>query len=187
MPLRMTDQFDGVMKGFHWVMAILVIMMVVIGLRMTDLPNSPDKFLVYGWHKTFGMTILGLVVLRVLWRLHSPRPKPLPTHKPLELLLAHTVHIVLYGCLFLMPISGYVMSSAAGYGFKVWGIPIPMLVPPNKALMEQMKEFHEILSNILMAAVALHVLGALKHHFIDKDTTLIRMLPAMFTPRRRRV
>lgn len=185
MPLRTTDQYDGVMKTFHWVTAILMIGMVGVGLYMSDLPNTPQKFEIYSWHKAIGITILGLVVLRVMWRMHSPRPKPLPTHKPIEIFLAHLVHMVLYGCLFLMPISGYLMSSAANFPVKVWGFTLPMLIGPDKALAEQMEEFHEILANVLIGAFVLHVAGSLKHHILDKDNTLARMLPAMFVPRRR--
>lgn len=185
MTLRPMDQFDGIAKFFHWMMAILIIGMVVMGLLLEEIPRGPFKLEVMGWHKAIGMTVLGLVILRLLWRLHSPRPRPLSTHTSIEQWGAHLVQMTLYGAMFLMPISGYVVSSAAGYGFLVWGWQVPMLVPVDKEIGAIAREMHEIISNVLIGAFVLHLAGALKHHFIDRDATLSRMLPAMFIPRKK--
>jgi cytochrome b561 len=172
------DSFNPVAKTFHWVMAALIIGMVAVGLYMSDLPVSPQKFTIYKLHKATGMILLGLVALRLLWRMASPRPRPLPTHSPLEKFLATLVHIVLYGCMFLMPISGYVMSSAMNYPISIFGwFELPRLIAKNPALADFMKDVHETLGNVIIGAFALHVIGALKHHIIDKDATLNRMLP----------
>lgn len=174
--------YDPVARAFHWIMAIMIIGMVAVGLYMSDLPNTPQKFQMYSLHKAIGMTVLGLVVLRILWRFHSRPPGALATHTPLEQWASHIVHFTLYGVMFLMPISGYIMSCAAGFPVVMFGHQIPSLFPVNKVLAEQMKEAHEIMGNIVIGAVALHFAGAMKHYFIDKDNTLGRMLP-MFARR----
>jgi cytochrome b561 len=179
MNLRNTAATWGsVQKSFHWVIALLVIGMICLGLYMTSLKISPTVFRLFALHKSFGIVALTLITLRLLWTLASIRPDALPGHRPWEKFLAHLVHGFLYAAVIFMPLSGWVMSSAKNFHVSVFGwFTLPDLVAPDKALAHRAGEFHETLAWCLIAAIALHVAGALKHHVIDRDSTLRRMLP----------
>src|SRR5205085_10344839 len=129
-------------------------------------------------HKSVGITILGLALIRLMWRGATP-PPPLPdTLRPYERALARFTHAALYFLLFAMPLSGWMMSSARGFPVSWFGFfQLPDLVPKNKALYEALLTTHGTLAVVLAVVVALHVAGALKHHFIHKDDVLRRMLP----------
>lgn len=174
------ESYGGVAKSFHWVVAVLVICMLAMGLLMGGLENGPQKMQVYGLHKSIGVTILVLAALRLLWRLKNIHPAPLPNHKKLEKILASVIHGLLYVSLFLMPLSGWIMSSAKGFSVSVFGLfTLPDLVAPNKGLAEIAVGVHEIVAYTLIVMVGLHFAGAMKHHVIDRDSTLRRMLPQM--------
>jgi cytochrome b561 len=135
-------------------------------------------------HKSFGMTILMLAILRLLWRL-KVRPPALPADMtPLEQFLARATHVAFYVLLFVMPVTGWMMSSAKNYsvswfGYFTW----PNLIGKNEGAFELLRTTHHILSYILFAIAVLHILAALKHHFWNKDGVLLRMLP--FTKEKR--
>lgn len=130
-------------------------------------------------HKSIGLSILLLVVLRIIWIIHSGRP-PLPENVPLwERVFSRIVQYALYLFLILMPLSGWIMSVAANRTPKYFGffnVPFPG-IPTDKGLSKLMFEFHETIAWILIVLIALHVAGALKHHFIDKDDVLKKMMP----------
>lgn len=160
----------------HWLIGFLIIALICVGLYMSDLAPSPTKWQLYANHKSIGMIVLFLVGLRIIWRgLHHP-PAPLVTHSKWERILARLIHIALYAAMIIMPVSGYLMSALGGYPVAIFGLPIPALVDQDKLWGSVMKDVHEIGGNVLIGAIALHFIGALKHHFIDKDTTLWRML-----------
>lgn len=173
-----SERYGAIARIFHWVMALAIFGMLAVGFIMTDLPMNPDKFRVYGIHKSVGALILIAALLRLLWRLINLVP-PLPAHMPLwERLGAHGSHIALYILLFIMPLSGWLMSSAAGFPVSVFGwFTLPNLIAPDKALQELLVEVHELLAFAIIGLVTLHAAAALKHHFIDKDNVLRRMLP----------
>lgn len=162
-------------KLTHWISAVIILGLIFVGLYMTSLDFSDFKLDLYLWHKSFGLLILILLALRIVFLLFFKKPKSLSTHKKWEKGLSHLVHVLLYGALLLMPLSGWVMSSAGDYTVQFFGVHLPDIVQKDEALFEKSKEFHEILSFVLIAAILLHGVGALKHHFIDQDRTLKRM------------
>lgn len=165
-----------VARLFHWVLALLIIGMLALGFYASGLENSPLKIRLFFWHKSFGISILALVLLRLLWRLRH-RPPAMPERMPkLERNGAKTAHWLLYSLMLLMPVSGWLIHSASGYSFKVFGwFNLPALVSPEKALQQQMAELHEIAAYLLIALLVLHLLAALKHRFIDRDEVFAGM------------
>lgn len=161
----------------HWLMALLIIGMLCLGLYMTGLVASPQKFKLYGWHKEVGTLILMLVILRVIWRIANIMPS-LPTHLPYwQILAARVSHFALYFFMFALPITGWLMSSAAGFPVSFFGLfVLPDLIAPHEHLKHLLAEAHKWLAYGLITVICIHVLAALKHHFIDKDNILRRML-----------
>lgn len=179
LPLRNTATHYGLISQLlHWAVVVLVILQFIWAWRMDELPRGVVLYEVTVQHKSFGMTILGLMVLRVLWRLFN-RPPPLPDHVTgWEHFAARFTHWLLYGLLFAMPLSGWIMSSAADYGAEWFGlIDIPDLVSPNEDLQDFTEDLHETLSKVLLGVLGLHVLAALRHHFVLRDNVLKGMLP----------
>jgi cytochrome b561 len=179
MTLRNTpDSWGSVQKTFHWIVAALVVFMLCLGLYMTGVKLSPRMFGLFALHKSIGITVLALIVLRLLWTLASRRPDPLPSHRRWEKLLANLIHGFLYAAVIFMPLSGWVMSSAKNFHVSVFGLfTLPDIVAPDPALAKRAVHFHDTLAWCLIAAVGLHIAGALKHHVVDRDSTLRRMLP----------
>ncbi|MDV7339553.1 cytochrome b [Terasakiella sp. A23] len=179
MSMRNTyHSFGTIAKGFHWIMVLGFIALYVIGFYMTGLPLGPEMFEQIAIHKSIGILVLGLAVLRLIWRFINPTPdlpKDMPVH---ERLGAHFSHIALYAVMLIMPISGWAMSSAANFPVSVFGwFTLPALIEPSKAALENLKTFHGIMAWAILGLIALHVAAALKHHFINKDDVLTRMLP----------
>lgn len=162
---------------FHWLIALLIFVAFPIGFYMADMPLSPTKLQLYSYHKWIGITVLTLAVLRVLWRI-SHRPPTLPASLPRwQQIATHAVHHSLYLLLLLIPISGWLMSSAKGFQTVWFGVlPLPDLVAKNKVLGDLLQEAHEVLNFTLLGLVSLHILAAMKHHFINRDGILVRML-----------
>jgi cytochrome b561 len=171
-----TTHYSLISKLFHWIMSLLIIGLLCVGLYMTDLPNSLEKLQLYGYHKATGIFVLFLVTLRVLWRFFniSPTLAPMPNWQRISV---HSLHAALYVFMFAMPLTGWMMSSASGIPVSFFGLfVLPDLISPNKQLMEILAETHEILAFILIGMISLHLLAALKHHFINKDNTLRKMI-----------
>ena len=172
--------------ALHWLTAALILTMVVLGLIMTDLPLGERKFALYQLHKSIGLTILGLGAARLAWRLTNPVPRLPATLRPWERGLAHTTHIAMYGLILALPLSGWIMSSAKGFPVSVFGwFTLPDLVSENEVLAARATIFHEIAVYLLIFFLLLHISGALKHHFIDRDETLKRMAPVLKMSARR--
>jgi cytochrome b561 len=172
------NTWGSVAKFLHWTIAILVIGMLVGGEVMSDMKMSPDKFKIYALHKSTGITILTLMLLRFAWRGFDPRPKDVPGMSPTVAFLAHSVHKLLYLALIAMPISGWVYNSASNFPLQWFGLfQLPAIVAPDPSLMEFAHDVHETLAWLIILLLAAHIAGALKHHFIDRDDTLRRMLP----------
>ena len=173
-----TARWGHVSQFLHWLIVVLLVIQVTLASIADDLPLGMKKLAMLARHKSVGITILGLAVIRLLWRWMNPTP-PLPdTLKPYERVLASVTHAGLYILLFAMPLSGWIMSSARGFPVSWFGfIQLPDLVPKSKPLYEAMLKTHETLAWALYTIVALHVLAALKHHFLLKDNVLRRMLP----------
>jgi len=164
----------------HWVLGLALIGLFAVGLYMTDLPFSPQRLKLYNWHKWAGVTLLALSVFRLVWRL-THRPPPLPraieTAMPRWQRLAHhATHHGLYLLFFAVPLLGWAYSSAAGFPVVLFGVlPLPDFVPVSEELAGLIKPLHKLSAFTMMALVLLHVAGALKHQFVDRDGLLSRM------------
>jgi cytochrome b561 len=174
---NVTNSYGLVAILLHWLMAVLIITMLSLGLYMTSLILSPQKLTLYGWHKALGVCVLLLAVLRVIWRLVHVMPV-FPSSMPRwEKRAARATHLALYGFMFMLPLTGWLMSSASGFPVSFFGwFTLPTLIHPNKYLQSFFKMTHAYLAYALIALLCLHVMAALKHHFIDKDDILKRIL-----------
>jgi cytochrome b561 len=175
-----SETYGSVAKTFHWLIFILIACLLTAGFIMTGLPNSPDKFWVYGVHKSLGITVLTLACLRLGWKAVNVAPRlPVNLHR-LEKFLAHAGHAILYALMVGMPLSGWAMSSASGFTVSVFGwFTLPNLVAPDKELKHTLRDLHSTLAWALIIMVSLHVLAALLHHFYYKNNVLRRMLPCV--------
>ena len=163
-------------KGLHWLMAVLILGLLVLGLYMHELPLSPRKLQLYAWHKWAGVTVFALVWLRLAWRLSHPAPPLSEALSPLNRRAAHAGHTLLYVLMVAIPLSGWLMSSAKGFQTVWFGVlPIPDLLARDPALGEFLAGVHQVLNLSLMATLLGHVCAALWHHFIHHDDTLRRM------------
>jgi len=172
------DSYGSVTKGLHWVIALLIIGVLGVGLYMDFLATKVERFELMPWHKSFGITVLALATLRVLWHLSSRPPGFVAGLKDWEMQAARAVHILLYMAMFVMPLSGWLMSSAAGRTTKFFGLfDLPDLIGKDEALRNLLGAVHECSAYALIILIAAHAGAALKHHFIGKDATLRRMLP----------
>ncbi|MGH1404616.1 MAG: cytochrome b/b6 domain-containing protein [Alphaproteobacteria bacterium] len=168
--------YHFISKAIHWITAILILWLLYIGYTMHAMDFSEDKLQLYALHKSLGLSVLALACVRVLWHIVKRKPAGLSTHAWWEKFLAHGVHVFLYIALFALPLSGWVMSSAGDFNVQFFGIDMPDIVAKNEALFKSSREAHEILAFLVLAVVAAHIAGALKHHFIDRDITLKRMI-----------
>lgn len=184
MGARNTPQRWGwIAMTLHWATALGVIGLVVVGLWMDEMSTSPAKVKVYALHKSIGLTVLALVTLRLLWRLVDRRP-PLPPGMPAwERFLASLTHGLLYVAMFVMPLSGWLYNSASNFPLKWLNLfEVPALSGPDRELKHLAHEIHENTFYVIAVLFALHLAGALKHHFIDRDPTLARMTPGLSPP-----
>lgn len=173
----MKKHYNGPAKALHWLTAALILTAFPLGVYMHDLKLSPTKLQLYSYHKWIGMTALLIAIVRIAWRFAKGAPAPLPApawqHK-----VASLTHGLLYALMFAVPLSGWLMSSAKGFPVVYLGVlPLPDLVAKNAELGDLLKEVHELLNFGLITLVGLHLAAALKHHFIDRDETLVRMSP----------
>ena len=174
-----TDRWGGISQLLHWTIAILIVLIGIVGLVMGELPRSPKYFWVYTAHKSMGITVLVLMLLRLAWRLYAGAPAPVPGTPKWQAALASTTHWALYALALAIPLSGWLYDSASGLRpFRWFGlVEVPKLVAPDEALAASAHGAHEWLFWLLMALVAGHAGAALYHHFIQRDATLARMLP----------
>lgn len=165
-------------KVFHWLTVALMAGSFGLAFVMVELPLGLLKIELYNWHKTVGLTILALAVLRLAWRLRHP-PPPMPEDMAAwERLAAHAAHLGLYLFLFSQPLVGLVMSWASGFPTILFGsFTLPNPIGTDQALFDVLSAVHFWSAWALLALIALHAGAALRHHFIKKDTVLRRMLP----------
>jgi cytochrome b561 len=175
--LGLPQRYDRAAIALHWVTAILIVANLTLGVSMVGLPISPRKLHWYLWHKTIGLSIFVLTSARLGWRaLHPPPPQlPMPRWQQRASALSHAS---LYALLLLIPVSGYLYSSATGVQVVWMGlVPLPDLVPKDKALGDALRIVHVTLNSLLVVVLLIHVAAALRHHFVDRDAVLARMLP----------
>ena len=179
MQLRNTvDTYGALAKFLHWTIVILIIAQYVIIEAAEELPDGLEKLTMVTRHKSLGMLVLGLALVRIAWKLvNKARPAPVPMPRP-QRIAAAAGHGLLYVLILAQPVSGWMMSSAANYPVTFFGLfQFPALVGANKELHEFYEEVHEFLFQALLVVAVIHVLAALYHHFVRKDDTLRRMLP----------
>lgn len=174
-PTAAPTRYTGLAIGLHWLLALMIVGAFGVGLYMADLPVSPSRLKLYNYHKWAGVTILALSALRLLWRL-AHRPPADVAMPRWQAVAAHGTHHLLYALFFIVPLVGWAYSSAAGYPIVWFGVlPLPDFVPVDKALAEAIKPWHERTAMLMAALVLLHVAGALKHQFVDRDGLIDRM------------
>lgn len=192
-----TTRYTKTAVILHWLIAIAIFSMFALGWFMEGLPKEGAKqmaydvfnFGIYTWqladaatprtfyfnlHKSIGVTILGLIIVRVLWRVTHKPPALLSSYKVWERKLATGVHHLLYLLMIALPVSGVIMATYSKYGIKWFGYPLIKGLD-NNAARESFKEIHELIGVVILVMLILHIAGALKHHFVDKDDTLKRM------------
>jgi cytochrome b561 len=191
------NRYNTTAVVLHWLIAIAIFGMFALGWYMSDLPKEAPKQLaydlfdwgIYTWqlaeeasprtfyynlHKSLGVTILALIAIRILWRFTHKPPPMLSSYKSWEKKLATGTHHLLYLLMIALPVSGVIMSAYSKYGIKWFGVPFIKGLD-NNAMREFYVEVHELIGVVILVVIALHILGALKHKFIDKDETLTRM------------
>ena len=172
-----TARYGALAQSFHWIIVALIITQYVLAWQ-ADHATGLHKISPLIRHKSIGMTVFALAVLRLLWRWSNPTPA-LPAHMPRwERWAAHASHFLLYAFLFLQPISGLLMSQARNYQVSWFGLfTFPALIAPNKWAYDFLVSFHGLLATVLFCVALLHIAAAFKHHLFDKDDVLRRMLP----------
>jgi cytochrome b561 len=169
--------------ALHWLLAVLIVANLAFGFSIVDLPLSPAKLRYFSFHKWTGVTIFVLAAARLAWRLRHPAPELPPHMKSWERKSARAAHFALYALFFAAPLTGWLFSSAAGFQTVYLGVlPIPDLLPKNRGVAEFLKLAHHGVNYALAAVVAIHTAAALKHHFVDRDDILARMLPFLKRP-----
>ena len=164
--------------ALHWAIALLIFCAFPLGIYMADLPFSPGRLKLYSYHKWIGVTVFLLAIARLLWRLKHPAPPPVAGLPAWQRVASIATHHLLYVLILAVPISGWLMSSAKGFQTVYFGIlPLPDLLDKNKELGDALLLVHRILNFTLGALVITHLTAALKHHFIDRDEVLGRMIP----------
>jgi cytochrome b561 len=177
--MRNSDsRYTATAAVLHWLIAGLVLGMIVLGWSMQAIPKVPvgPRVNAYNLHKSIGLTVLVLMVLRTAWRATHPVPD-LPPMPLWQARTARVVHVLLYVCLFVQPLTGYLGSVFSGYPVKIYGFVLPAWGPRNDALKDAMSVVHLVDSVVLVTAITLHIAGALKHALVDRDRLLRRMWP----------
>ncbi|MFE1600185.1 cytochrome b [Methylobacterium sp. ID0610] len=170
--------YDRVQRSFHWGMAAIIIVALVIGLAGSFLvPGTPLRRALLEWHKSLGLTALALVVLRIAYRL-ATRNAPAHEAGPAARAAAHAAHLALYGLMLGMPLTGYLYSGAGGYSLPWFGLfQWPRLVPLDEALSALGASLHAFGADALYAVLGLHLLAVIWHQFVRRDRVLARMWP----------
>ena len=174
------ERYTATAIALHWLIFALIACGFALAVYMVDLPLSPQKLRYFSWHKWIGVTVFMLALARVAWRLAHPAPA-WETQFPLwQQRAATAMHVVLYLLIVVIPLTGWLYSSATGVPTVYLGVMrLPDLIAKDKALAELLKSVHVTLNYTLLVLVAMHAAAALQHHFIARDGVLQRMLPAM--------
>jgi cytochrome b561 len=163
----------------HWGIAVLIVWGFTLGWIMTDIPGiTPTKLKYFSWHKWIGVTVFVLALVRLGWRYTHPAPAMSNAMHASEKLAAHAAHFLLYFLMLAIPVSGYFYTAAAGIPVVYLGIlPLPTLIGPDQALAGSLKLIHIWMNYTLLAIVAAHLLGVIKHELLDRQRLLARMFP----------
>ncbi|MDX2219682.1 MAG: cytochrome b [Burkholderiales bacterium] len=186
------SRYTGTAITLHWLVALLIFAGFGLGFTMVDMSFSPQKLKFYSWHKWIGLTIFALVAFRLVWRLTHPAPAMPESMPAWQQKAAHVSHLLMYVLFFAIPLSGWLFSSAKGIQTVYLGlVPLPDLLTKDMGdivlaaadaekpftVAELIRLFHKFMNYLLAALVLTHIAAALKHHFIDRDDILGRMVP----------
>ena len=172
------QRYGAVAQLFHWTIVVLIVVQFILANRADDLPLGAAKIAVLAQHKSFGITILALMLLRLLWRWINPVPAEPADVPGWQRIAARISHVALYALLLVTPIVGWLMSSARNFPVSWFGlVTLPDFIAPNRPTYDFLHEAHELLAATLFWLALLHIAAALKHHFVDRDNVLRRMLP----------
>jgi cytochrome b561 len=174
-----TEAFGLISILLHWLMAMMLIGLFAVGLYMTELDYYDSLYhTLPWWHKSIGLLVIGLLIFRFIWTISNPAPTALESHKKWEVSLAHITQKIFYGLILLIGISGYFISTAEGKGIDFFNLfEVPAIIQSlEEDRADLIGEVHKILAITLIVLAGLHAVAALKHHFIDKDETLRRMI-----------
>ena len=172
------EPYHVIVKLLHWIIAILIIALIVLGWYMVELSYyDPWYPAALAWHKALGLVALGVVAVKTIWILSSRSLALLPSLRRWERIAAKLTHHILYGMMLLIPLSGYLISTSAGKGVDLWGgFTIPAVLVVGQDVLGWVVEVHYYCSYGTAILIAIHAVAALKHHFIHRDATLRRML-----------
>lgn len=174
-----SDRFARRSIALHWVMALLFVAVYAsIELRVLFAKGTDLREAFKGWHFALGMLVLPLLALRLAARAGRPAPAITPTPPAWQRAAATAVHVALYAWMLAMPLAGWCLRNAEGQAVLLLDLPMPTLLLPDKALAKAIKHWHELAGQAGYALIALHVLAALVHHLVQRDSTLRRMWPA---------
>jgi cytochrome b561 len=173
-----SDRYTTTAIVLHWLIALAVIAQIAFGWWMQEIPKDPvgPRVNAYNLHKSIGLTVLLLMAIRLAWRATHHAPT-LPPMSAWQARAARINHGLLYVCLFVQPLSGYIGSAVSGYPVRYFGILLPGWAPKSIPLKDLLSVVHLVSSWVLVAAISLHIAAALKHQFGDRDNLLRRMWP----------
>jgi cytochrome b561 len=172
------DKYSGVAQALHWAVALLIAANFLIADRMQELPLGAAKADLFNLHKSIGLSILALVVLRLLWRQVKPPPALPAELKAWEKRAAHGGHLLLYLTMLALPLSGLVIAFASAFPTVIFGLfELPAPIAPDEDLAERAASVHGFITWLLLALIAVHVAAVLKHEMADRHGYFLRMLP----------
>jgi cytochrome b561 len=178
-----TTRFGAIAQLLHWAIVALIIVQFYLANKGDDLPRGMAKLAVLAQHKSFGITVLALAVIRLIWRFLNPVPAESSALPSWQRFAARASHFALYALIFLIPVAGWLMSSAKAYSVSWFGlVTLPDFIGQSERAFDFFHELHEILAYSLLVLAILHALAALQHHFIARDNVLRRMLPMKLKP-----
>jgi cytochrome b561 len=172
------EGYDRVASALHWLIAALVLSMLLLGFYMVGVPRqTPLRGLLFDLHKSLGLVVLALMIVRVAWRLTHRPPEPLAGIGAINTRLAAAVHVLLYLSLLAQPIAGYVASSLGRYGVAFFGLPLPDWADENPELRAVFLDAHHLIARLLVLLILLHLAGTLLHLMQGQGAILRRILP----------
>jgi cytochrome b561 len=179
-----SSHYGAITKLFHWTFFLLFIYQYAVAMNMVNMENNETALgiftqnTLYNWHKTIGILLLIFAFARYMWRRNTPLPGWAPTLSSFERKASHWIERLLYICMFLMPISGFIFVMAGGYGVLLFGrFPLPNMIPVNETLAEIAQTTHHFTAYALLIVWLCHLTLVLKQQFINRDRFLNRMLP----------
>lgn len=172
------EKYRPIAIWLHWLVGLALLGQIALGLYMHDLPReTPERAWYFNLHKSIGLTLALFILLRIFYRLRHSAPVLPSTMREWEQLAARWSHHLLYVCMVLLPVTGYIGSSFSKFGIKFWGIALPNWAWEEKDIREALFGIHEAVATVFMVLIAIHVIAALKHLIVDKDGVFQRMTP----------